>query len=308
MGEKILFGIMLNKVEQTLDQFFKFNPWVNFIYFIGVICITMFTLNPYYIGASLVTGVLYLTFLKGKKALFEIRMSLIIIVVSAIGNALITHNGKSVLFYINNNRVTVEAFVRGLIIGLMIAAVVVWFSIVTVMFDSERFMSLFAKVMPKMSLLISMIIRYIPFLQERYNQIDEATKGLKKDKEGFFDKVEQGASKFSILVSWSLEDSIDTGDSMESRGYGLQGRTTIRKIRWKKNSIIRLIIIIMLFVLSVLGITNESAAVLYYPSIVIPSFDLEAWMEYVAFLILLLEPFIIKLLGDIRWKYLMSRI
>ena len=30
---------------------------------------------------------------------------------------------------------------------------------------------------------------------------------------------------FSILVTWSLENAIETADSMKSRGYGLPGRT-----------------------------------------------------------------------------------
>ena len=49
----------------------------------------------------------------------------------------------------------------------------------------------------------------------------------------------------SILVTWILEDSIDTADSMNARGYGLNGRTSFSIYRLDKRDKIILLIIVL---------------------------------------------------------------
>ena len=38
-------------------------------------------------------------------------------------------------------------------------------------------------------------------------------------------RIRRAATVLSIMVTWSLENAIETADSMKSRGYGLPGRT-----------------------------------------------------------------------------------
>ena len=40
-----------------------------------------------------------------------------------------------------------------------------------------------------------------------------------------FDRIHAGLNMLSILITWALENAIETSDSMRSRGYGLKGRT-----------------------------------------------------------------------------------
>lgn len=44
-------------------------------------------------------------------------------------------------------------------------------------------------------------------------------------KETLFDRIHAGLNMLSILITWALENAIETSDSMRSRGYGLKGRT-----------------------------------------------------------------------------------
>lgn len=50
----------------------------------------------------------------------------------------------------------------------------------------------------------------------------------------WFKKVRYALNMVSILVTWALENAIETADSMKSRGYGLKGRTAFSIYRFNR--------------------------------------------------------------------------
>ena len=66
-----------------------------------------------------------------------------------------------------------------------------------------------------------MVLRFIPMMIKRWREIHEAQIGmLCTQNTGMIPKAKQFTKELSILISWSLENSIDTSVSMVSRGYG----------------------------------------------------------------------------------------
>ncbi len=51
---------------------------------------------------------------------------------------------------------------------------------------------------------------------------------------GVFTRARNGLTILSILVTWALENAIETADSMRSRGYGLRGRTAFSIYRFDR--------------------------------------------------------------------------
>ncbi len=49
-----------------------------------------------------------------------------------------------------------------------------------------------------------------------------------------FNRIRAGFNMLSILVTWALENAIETSDSMRSRGYGLKGRTAFSIYKFTK--------------------------------------------------------------------------
>ena len=47
-----------------------------------------------------------------------------------------------------------------------------------------------------------------------------------------FSRFKTAVVIFSIMITWSLENAIETADSMKSRGYGLPGRTAFSIYRF----------------------------------------------------------------------------
>ena len=85
---------------------------------------------------------------------------------------------------------------------------------------SDKFLSLFGGIIPTIAMMLSMVFRYIPDTIRKANQINTAQNALlgneKQDKKTRFN---QGITLASSLMEWSMENSIETADSMRARGY-----------------------------------------------------------------------------------------
>ena len=75
------------------------------------------------------------------------------------------------------------------------------------------------------ALLLSLTLSFVPRLRRRLEETDRAQRGLLGQPRRRLDKVGWGAALLSSLLGWSLENAIETADTMRSRGYGLPGRT-----------------------------------------------------------------------------------
>ena len=56
-----------------------------------------------------------------------------------------------------------------------------------------------------------------------------------------FARVKNSIRILSAVITWSLENAIDTSDSMKSRGYGLTGRTAYSNYVFDKRDVTALI-------------------------------------------------------------------
>lgn len=105
----------------------------------------------------------------------------------------------------------------------MLAAVVLWFSCWNTVMTSDKLMHLFGRVVPALSLLLSMTLRFVPRFQAKLREVTAARRGMGLYAEkGRLQKLKSAVTVFSVMVTWSLENAVETADSMKSRGYGLR--------------------------------------------------------------------------------------
>ena len=118
--------------------------------------------------------------------------------------------------------------------AVMLASVVLWFSSYNEVMTSDKFVYLFGRVIPALSLVLSMSLRFIPKFKAQMQTVSEAQACIGRDtKNGsVLRRVGNAVKIFSTLVTWSLENAIETADSMRSRGYGLPGRTAFSIYRF----------------------------------------------------------------------------
>lgn len=255
------------------SRFYGCHPLLNFTYFTAVIGITMFANHPVILAASLLCAWGYSLLLRGGKALrFNAGITCVCMIVIPFLNILNVHNGVTVLFYLNGNRVTAEALTYGFVMAAMIAGMLIWFSCFQVIVTADKFIYLFGRFAPVIAMTLSMVFRFIPLLQERFKEISAGQKcmgrGIKG--RGIIFTLRQAAKEVSILIAWSLEASIETADSMESRGYGLRGRTSFHLYKLSRDEAILWIVLLILACGSAASCVSGAMSIFYYPQMILP--------------------------------------
>lgn len=210
------------------------HPSAAFMYFISVIALTMATLHPVTGGILFAAGALLYARLKGRRAFLRSFgwVFALMLCMTAI-NPLFVHRGATVLFFINDSPITLEALVYGTVSSLMLGGAFFWFACLGEVMTDDRIVCLLGKRCPKIALLLSMTLAFVPRLKRCASETEDALTALGVyDGDGIMRRVRAKMSVFSVLVSQSLEGSIETADSMLARGYGLPGRSSYSRYRF----------------------------------------------------------------------------
>ncbi|HIY97496.1 MAG TPA: energy-coupling factor transporter transmembrane protein EcfT [Candidatus Borkfalkia excrementigallinarum] len=293
-----------------MKAFEWYHPIILFVYFIAMIFITMFTQHPVLLGISFVCAVSFCGMLTGlKKLLKSLAYSIPVLLVIAVTNPLFSHNGETVLFFLNDNPVTLEAILYGLDIAVMIMAVFYWFKCYHAVMTSDKFIYLFGRVIPKLSLLLSMVLNFIPKFKRQYKEIDQSQKALGiYGAKGYIDKIRSRIRVLSILVTWSLENSVETADSMRARGYGLKGRTSYSIFKWTVRDTVMAALVFAFTAMICFLMSLGYAEYWFYPTFKAFDRSVLAILLYVGLFVLMMLSTATEIKENIAWRYLRSKI
>ena len=289
------------------SEFSSYHPLVNLLYFFLVIGTAMFSLSPYFLICSLFFSWAYGLLLKGKRgARMNFILSVPLLAVMVLINMFFNNNGETVLFYVNTNRITMEAIAYGFAAGIMLVSVVVWFSCFNVIMTADKLIYLFGRAAPVLGLTLSMIFRFIPLLKDRFSEISLGQKcmAMEAGRNGPISKIRQLVKEISILIAWSLEASIESADSMEARGYGLKGRTSFHLYKLTYRDVAAMIFMTVCAVPVAVVLFGGSADIYFYPKIVLPALRAPAIIAAACYAMISLTPILIDIAGEIRWKRL----
>ncbi len=162
-----------------MRAFSMYHPSVLFAYFIGVALLTLLTRQPFLLAFSLLGAILFAAMLESKKAVlvsmgFYGPMFLLIAAV----NPLFSHNGVTPLFFLNDNPVTLEAIIYGAAIAGMIISILYWCRCYNSVMSSDKFIYLFGKIIPKLSLILAMALRFVPLFLIQIRKIHRTQKTM----------------------------------------------------------------------------------------------------------------------------------
>lgn len=247
----------------------RLHPVCAFVYFVSVIVVAMVTMHPVVVAVCFLTGsALYGTLCGGRRLVRSLGWSVPMMLLIALLNPILSHKGETVLLFLNDAPITLESVVFGATFALMVAAVFYWFACYSEIMTSDKFIYLFGRIIPKLSLLLSMTLAAIPKLKRQYREIDDAQRALAPEADdGAVAKLRRGVSVFSALVSRALEGSIETADSMRARGYGLRGRTAYSIFRFTASDAVLLAVTLALAVTVVALALVGGVDYAYYPTL-----------------------------------------
>ena len=266
----------------------------------------MFVMHPVFLIISLLTAIIYSVTLEDKDALISnLKFSLPIIVFTSLINPAFNNRGVTILTYLpSGNPLTLESIVYGLAAGTMLTTTLSWFKTFNIVMTSEKFVYLFGRVIPSLSLVLSMALRFVPKFSEQIKDVSHTQKAVGRDisSGGLLQRVRHGITILSITVTWALENAIETSDSMKSRGYGLPNRSFFSIYQFSTRDKKMLAFLLGLGAYIFLGIFNGHLSWQYFPALMghdLTFYSISIWLAY---LFLCLSPTIVTKEEERQWQ------
>lgn len=288
------------------DAFSSCHPLINFLYFGLVLGFSMCFMHPVCLCISLCTSFAYAVRLNGRRAA---RLTLVyllpLMALTAVVNPAFNHQGATILAYLpSGNPLTLESILYGLAAAAMLIAVILWFSCYTAVMTSDKFVYLFGRLIPSLSLVLSMTLRFVPRFTAQARAVSEAQRCVGRDVSGgsVLQRLRRGVTILSILLTWSLENAIETADSMKSRGYGEKGRTAFSIYRMDDRDRSLLVWLIFCGAYVLCGVLAGGLRFRYYPSLAGAPVTPMTVSFFVVYFLLCLTPAALDLAAARQWR------
>lgn len=288
----------------------NYHPFVAFLPFACAIILSMLSFHPVYSTISLLCSITTAFKINGLKAMrLTLRFCLPIFLLTVLVNTAFNNNGMTVMFYVGDRPILYEGLLFGLCSAAALSSVLLWFSCYSTIIDSEKFLFLTSRISPTAALLVSMTLGQITLMRKKLEQIDDAQIGIYgEERKKFKQKLRLAMLKISVLLSWSMEDSVQTADSMHSRGYGTGKMTKMNPYIFGKKDYWLLSILVVFIIPTLLFIVLGKAAFVFYPVTQSVQFDTMSLMAYLAYFVLLALPLLVEIKGAVKWHYYISKI
>lgn len=292
-----------------MRSFENCSPIVTAVYYLSVVLLLMLFQSPFLLLLGFLGGFSY-TFLQSRRPSWKLHLGFFaLFFLLSVLNPLFSHNGRTVLFFLNDMPITLEALLYGTVSAGGIVTVLYLFSSFTGIMTRDKLLYVFGALSPKLALVLSMGLRYVPLFRERAGKIADAQRALGLYKEdNIFDKMKSDLRVFSILITWALEHGITTADSMSARGYGTHRRTHFAPFRFRLGDGLLLALVLLCDGLCAVGGGMGAFAFSFYPALSAAPLSLIGVLAYSAFGLLSLLPILLETEERIKWRCFMSKI
>lgn len=297
-------------MNEKRDTFSTFHPVINFTFYVGAFILGMMLIHPVFLLISAVAAMAYYITVKGRKAAGFISGMIPLFLMLSFVNPLFNTYGDRVLFtWWNGRHYTLEALCYGTALAAMVVTILLWFASYSFVMTSDKFLYLFGRAVPSVSLVLTMILRLLPNYEKKIAQISGARKsiGMSAENGTSREKMEHGLTIVSAMTSWALEGGIIMADSMRSRGFGAGKRTTFSLYRFEKRDKCLLVIMAGLFAIVIFCCIMGGSSAEYTPDLSVAMSPYTA-VGAVAYGIFLAIPTAVNITEEIIWHILRSKI
>lgn len=247
------------------------HPAVNFLFFAAVVYGSVAFRHPVFLAISCLCAFAFSMKRNGKRAVIFNLCLLPLVVCFALYYSSYHHFGVTVLKqnFIGNN-LTVESFVYGMVTGLRAAAVCMWLSCLFRVVSSDKVLYLFGRVSPRLSLFLTILLRFIPRIGREARKINLAQKGIGRgsNQGNVFRRLVNCLRIFSMLITWMISALALESDSMRSRGSLLRGRTAFSIYRFDNRDRAFVIALFSCITLTAMGVILGASKMWYNPRII----------------------------------------
>lgn len=291
----------------TLENGFRnYHPFVLFFYYVCVGVLALYFKHPIFLFVALLLLVgVNLTHDGGAALRKWVPMLLIMSTVMIVLNPFLNSRGTTIFFYFRGKQVTLEATVYGVVMAMSIVIVLLMFISFNLILNGNKFLFVFSRILPKTAFLTMLAIRFVPLLKQRLDEIYavQRIRGMTISAGSLKERASSAMVMIQILLTWSLEEAIDTADSMKSRGYGTGKRSSYIPYKMEKRDVGSLVILVGLFAICIVGGMLGYGKIVIYPELGTLQFYALDWVLLFAMILLLAFPIITEGREQLRWKF-----
>ena len=282
-------------------RFDSYHPTINFIFFTAAIACTIWFDHPVFLGISYLAAFAYSVKLNGRRGLIFDLVLIPLMALYVLWYSYYHHFGVTVMrqnFF--GNDMTLESMIYGIVIAVTIASVIMWMSCFFAVVSSDKVVYLFGRISPKLSLFLSILLRSVPRVKQTARRIEISQEGVGKGfRQGnLWRRFLNLIRLISILITWTLENFIESTQSMKCRGYSLKGRTAFSIYRFDNRDRSFVVAIFLCLTLIVMAILLDQVTILYNPEIIFNRITPVSGVFYVAYAALLLLPMALQIAGE----------
>lgn len=287
------------------NSFQNLHPYVAFFYYLCVGFVAMFFNHPLFLALAIVMLLGVNIMHDGghtlkKWAPMLVGMGLLFTLLNPILNSRGTH----IFFYFRGKQVTLEALVYGGVTAMSLILILLLFMSFNFVLNGTKFLYIFSRVLPRTAFLTMLAIRFVPLLKRRLDEIMDVqrVKGITVTSGTVSQRAKNGIVLIQILLTWSLEEAVETADSMKARGYGLGKRSSYIPYRMNAQDWWSLWMLGALSAICVAGGSLGYGKIIIYPALgTLHLFPLD-WVVLVGMLLLLAFPLLFEGREQLKWK------
>ncbi|KKO54029.1 energy-coupling factor transporter transmembrane component T [Paenibacillus sp. DMB20] len=293
-----------------IHGFSTLHPRLGFAYFAVLLLSCMMFNHPVYLVIALV-GILVLNlFLDGGRALKKgIKGYLIIAVVIFLMNPLFSSRGATILGYMFDRPITLESITYGALFALSLLNILLAFVAYNLVITPEKLLYLLTPIAPQTAFVITVTLRFVPLLTRRLKQIMTVQRALGYLHPGANKRqlMREGMETLHTLITWSLEEALQTASSMRARGYGIGKRTSAISYRMDRRDILVSWIMVVtganIMIGGLFGVNKYQV----YPRLQPLEWSPQLWLHLLCYLIFVFIPVVMNGKEELLWRTIRSK-
>lgn len=287
-------------------SFEKSHPFVVATYFVCSTVLVMLLNHPIFLLLAIVLVIANAKLFVATSTVWKtLKGSLLLIALVMLINMLFNKNGTTEIFVLLGQSITLEALVYSVEMGGMLLAIFQLSLLFNATLNGAKFLYIVSKLAPKLGLVTMLALRYVPLLKMHLQQITsvQRLKGHSLTEGSFIERIKSGILLLQQLLSISLEDALQTADSMKARGYQLRvKRTSFTHYEWNRHDTLALLFLATVFIAACVGTATGLGIITIYPTLNV-SWATEQLIVSAVAGGLLAFPLILQSLEWCKWKY-----
>ena len=264
----------------------RYHPGVITLYFVAMLLFTAWFQQPVFLALSLFTALVVSKVTLGGQWGRRLGWSLLLGAVIGVWWAVFARFGDTILFdNLFGNPLTLEGLVYSATLWVRVTAIVLWWESLLCLVPAERLLTLTGKVLPRLSLYGTVLLRFLPQLRRQRQGIQAARAGI-----GVAESWREKTRRESMVATWGLESLQRTVQAMRCRGYSLRRRTTYQATWLKHGDRLLLLLEGWGIVLLLCGWALNQTRAWYDPELIVNRVTPLSGVFYVAYLLFALLP------------------